>query len=75
MYHVDEFDAIVDPGQMGILAVGKVVKETAVKNDAICIIPRMKISLAVDHRIADGVAAAQLLDAIRLHLESVISIT
>ena len=56
MYHVDDFQALVYPGQSSILAVGRVVDD-------------MKMSLSVDHRVADGAAGAQFLNTIRLGLE------
>jgi pyruvate dehydrogenase E2 component (dihydrolipoamide acetyltransferase) len=69
MYGIDDFEAIVDPAQTAILAVGRVAEEAAVVDGGIRVIPRMKISLSIDHRVADGAAAAQFLNSIRENLE------
>lgn len=70
MHGVDEFHAIIDPDQSAILASGRVVEQTVVVNGGIYIVPQMKLNLTVDHRIADGVAAAEFLSCIRTELEA-----
>jgi pyruvate dehydrogenase E2 component (dihydrolipoamide acetyltransferase) len=70
MYGVDEFHAIVDPDQTAILATGKIVEQVSVVNGGIHILPQMRMSLTVDHRVADGVLAAQFLNTLREYLES-----
>jgi pyruvate dehydrogenase E2 component (dihydrolipoamide acetyltransferase) len=61
MYGVDSFTAIVDPAQTAILAVGRVMEQPVVEEGSVRIIPQMKITLVIDHRVADGVAAALFL--------------
>jgi pyruvate dehydrogenase E2 component (dihydrolipoamide acetyltransferase) len=70
MYGVEEFDAIIDPDQAAILATGQVADQVVAINGGIHVVPQMKMSLAVDHRIADGVAAAQFLTTVRQQLEN-----
>lgn len=69
MYHVDSFQAIVDPDQAAILAVGQITEQAIVRNGGIYIAPRMNIALTVDHRVVDGAQAAMFLDWIRAELE------
>ncbi|MBM3278064.1 MAG: 2-oxo acid dehydrogenase subunit E2 [Candidatus Handelsmanbacteria bacterium] len=69
MYGVDEFEALVDPDQAGILATGRVAEQVAVIDRGIRVVPQMKLSLSVDHRVADGAQAAQFLQTLRQILE------
>jgi len=62
MSRVDSFDAILNPPQAAILAVGR-IKERAIALDGqLAIEPTMQLRLSVDHRVPDGAAAARLLD-------------
>ena len=69
MYGVDEFAALVDPAQSTMLAVGRVVDQVVVRDRGLYIAPQMKLSLSVDHRVADGVLAAQFMQTLRETLE------
>lgn len=69
MFRIDSFDAIIDPDQSMILAVGRMADHVVAINGGIHITPQMMLSLVVDHRIADGAAAAQFLSAICEDLE------
>jgi pyruvate dehydrogenase E2 component (dihydrolipoamide acetyltransferase) len=70
MYGVDDFQAIVDPDQSAILAAGQITDQPIVVNGGIYVMPLMTLSLTVDHRVADGVAAAKFLGSVRAQLES-----
>jgi pyruvate dehydrogenase E2 component (dihydrolipoamide acetyltransferase) len=69
MFRIDSFDAIIDPDQSMILAVGQISDQVVAINGGIHIVPQMALSLTVDHRVADGAAAAQFINAIRDDLE------
>jgi len=69
MYGVDDFEAIVDPSQTAILAVGRIAEQVIVVDGGIRVAPLMNLSLTVDHRVADGALAAQFLGRIRDELE------
>jgi pyruvate dehydrogenase E2 component (dihydrolipoamide acetyltransferase) len=71
MYRVDSFQAIVDPDQSMILAVGRIADQVVAIEGGIHIAPQMTLSLSVDHRVADGAAAATFLNAIREDLERI----
>ncbi len=58
MYEIDEFAAIINPPQSGILAIGGIVKEFGVENDKPVEKNMITFTLSVDHRIADGAQAA-----------------
>jgi pyruvate dehydrogenase E2 component (dihydrolipoamide acetyltransferase) len=75
MFGLDEFTAIINPPEAGILAVGK-IEDTpvAVKKDGgtqgVEIHPVMKLTLSYDHRVVDGAPAARFLARIREYLEN-----
>lgn len=69
MHAVDGFQAIVDPAQAAILAVGRVAEQVVAIDGAIRVLPQLQLSLSVDHRVADGVAAARFLGTIKGSLE------
>jgi pyruvate dehydrogenase E2 component (dihydrolipoamide acetyltransferase) len=58
---IDSFIPIVVPGQCSILGVGKITDTCVSKGGEISVRKLMKMSLAVDHRIANGAEAAQFL--------------
>jgi pyruvate dehydrogenase E2 component (dihydrolipoamide acetyltransferase) len=60
MYRVDKFEALISPGQSSILAVGSIRKRPWVA-ETLGIKPTVIFNLIVDHRIADGAAAATFL--------------
>nr|WP_174505887.1 pyruvate dehydrogenase complex dihydrolipoamide acetyltransferase [Acinetobacter sp. Marseille-Q1620] len=69
MYGVSDFNAIINPPQSGILAVGTIQKKPVVVDDNIQITSVMRCSLSVDHRIVDGAIAAQWLKTFQTLIE------
>ena len=68
-YGVDAFTPIINPPQIGILGVGRVVEKPAVHNGEIAKRSMMYLSLTFDHRVIDGAPAAEFLRILRGHLE------
>ncbi len=64
MYGVDQFEAIVDPDQTAILAVGRVVERPAAIGGGVFVIPQLTLTLSVDHRTVDGAEAGGYLAAV-----------
>jgi len=69
MLGVDYFTAIINPPESAILAVGKVKNHVVDTGDGIGIRPIMKVTLCSDHRVIDGVVAAQFLNCLKEYLE------
>jgi len=65
MYGIDVFNAILNPPQATILAVGRIADRPAVRDGQIVARPLMYVTLSSDHRQLDGVEAAQFLQRIR----------
>ncbi len=69
MMDVENFTAIINPGESAILAVASGVKQPVVRNDQVVIRTIMKMTLSSDHRLIDGALAARFANAIRKFLE------
>ncbi|MET0156645.1 MAG: 2-oxo acid dehydrogenase subunit E2, partial [Methyloceanibacter sp.] len=69
MFGIDRFDAVINPPQASILAVGRGEKRPIVKDDALKIATVMSVTLSVDHRVIDGALGAELLAAFKAHIE------
>ncbi|MBW6474975.1 MAG: 2-oxo acid dehydrogenase subunit E2, partial [Anaerolineaceae bacterium] len=70
MFAVENFAAIINPPESGILAVSSARKEAVVIGDEIKISWRMKVTLSADHRATDGVEAAEFMKALAFQLEN-----
>jgi pyruvate dehydrogenase E2 component (dihydrolipoamide acetyltransferase) len=70
MFGIDNFDAIINPPHAAILAVGAGVAKPIVKDGIVVVGTVMSVTLSVDHRVIDGAMGAQLLTAIKDHLEN-----
>ncbi len=69
MYDVENFAAIINPPEAGILAVGSARQVPVVDGGAIKPGWRMKATIAVDHRVSDGAEAARFMQALAVFLE------
>ncbi len=69
-YGVEEFDAIINPPQGAILAVGRARPEPIEDDGAIRLVPVLHLSLSCDHRAIDGVDGAQFLEALANLIEA-----
>src|SRR5699024_5443452 len=70
MYGVTEFKAIINPPQAAILSVGGIHNVPVVKNGAVVAGKEMNITLSCDHRVVDGVAAAEFTKTVQKYLEN-----
>ncbi len=61
MFGITEFQAIINPPQSSIIAVGAIIKKPLINNDVIEIGHTMKSTISADHRALDGAVAAKLL--------------
>ena len=69
MLDVENFTAIINPGESAILAVSSIVKSPAVIDDALVIRSVMKMTLSADHRLIDGATAAKFINGIKRRLQ------
>jgi pyruvate dehydrogenase E2 component (dihydrolipoamide acetyltransferase) len=71
MLDVENFTAIINPGESAILAVSSTVKKAVVRDDKVVVRSMMKITLSSDHRLIDGAMAARFANALKQKLEDV----
>ena len=70
MYGIDHFNAIINPPESAILAVGRTVKTpVGMPDDTIALRPIMSLTLTIDHRSMDGVQAAKFLAEVKQRIE------
>ncbi|HEV8241864.1 MAG TPA: dihydrolipoamide acetyltransferase family protein [Thermoanaerobaculia bacterium] len=65
---VDAFTPVLNPPQSAILGVGRIADRAVVEEGRLVVAPTCVLSLTFDHRVADGVPAAQLLAAVAARL-------
>ena len=70
MFGVKQFDAVINPPQACILAVGAGEQRPVVKDGQIVPATVMSCTLSVDHRVVDGAIGAELLAAIKRYIET-----
>jgi pyruvate dehydrogenase E2 component (dihydrolipoamide acetyltransferase) len=70
MFGVKQFDAVINPPQACILAVGAGEQRPVVKEGEIVPATVMTCTLSVDHRVVDGAIGAELLAAIKRYIEN-----
>ncbi len=68
-FGIREFSAIINPPEVGILAIGAAEKRAVVKGDQIVIRTMMSVTLSCDHRVVDGATAADFLRTLKETLE------
>ncbi|OQY03824.1 MAG: hypothetical protein B6I25_07660 [Planctomycetales bacterium 4572_13] len=70
MFGVEEFSAIINPPESAILAIGAIREGVVVENGAMRPSRLMTVTLSVDHRVIDGIVAAQFLKTLKELLEA-----
>ena len=70
MYGIDEFTAVINPPEGGILAVGAMAPKPVVKNEEIAIRQMMRVTMSCDHRVIDGATGAQFLQSFKKAMEN-----
>jgi pyruvate dehydrogenase E2 component (dihydrolipoamide acetyltransferase) len=69
MLGIEEFSAIINPPEAAILAIGAVRQVPVAVDGQVVIGYRMKATLSVDHRVADGASGARFLQTLRRLIE------
>ena len=66
---VEEFTAIINPPNAGIVAIGAAESRPVVVNGQIVVRERMKVTMSCDHRVIDGALGAEFLKTLRQYIE------
>ena len=70
MFGVDRFDAIINPPQVAILAVGAAQDRVVARNGKAEVAKVVSAELSCDHRVVDGAAGGRFLSDLRSRIES-----
>ena len=70
MLDIDEFTAVINPPEAGILAVGRIVGKPVEHGGAIVLRRRMRLTMSCDHRVIDGATGARFLQTLKGMLEN-----
>ena len=74
MFGIDQFTAIINPPEAGILAIGGVEEKPVVVDGALEIRQRMRVTMSCDHRVIDGATGAKFLQTVRRYIENPLSL-
>ena len=70
MHGIARFDAIINPPQVAILAIGAAEERVVVRNGSPAVARMMTLTLSVDHRVIDGAVGAAFLATLRQLIET-----
>ena len=70
MFGIDQFTAIINPPEAGILAVGGVEEKPVVIDGRVEVRQRMRVTMSCDHRAIDGATGAKFLKTLRRYVEN-----
>ena len=70
MLDIEEFTAIINPPEAGILAVGRMKQQPVAHDGSVALRRRMRVTMSCDHRVIDGATGAQFLKTLKGMLEN-----
>ena len=70
MFGIDEFTAIINPPEGGILAIGAMTARPVIRDGAVVARQMMRVTMSCDHRIIDGATGAKFLQTFKKILEN-----
>jgi pyruvate dehydrogenase E2 component (dihydrolipoamide acetyltransferase) len=70
MYGIKHFEAVINPPQGCILAVGAGEQRAVVKNGQLAVATVMSCTLSCDHRVVDGVVGAEYMQVLKSIIEN-----
>jgi pyruvate dehydrogenase E2 component (dihydrolipoamide acetyltransferase) len=74
MFGIDQFTAIINPPEAGILAIGGVEEKPIVVDEELVVRQRMRVTMSCDHRVIDGATGAKFLQTVRRYIENPLSL-
>ena len=74
MFGIDQFTAIINPPEAGIIAVGGVEEKPVVVEGTVVLRKRMRVTMSCDHRVIDGATGAKFLQTVRRLIENPVAL-
>ena len=70
MFDIDQFTAVINPPEAGIVAVGSIVPKPVVQDGAVTVRRRLRLTMSCDHRVIDGATGAAFMKTLKQMLEN-----
>ena len=70
MFDIDQFTAVINPPEAGILAVGSIGPKVVVYDGQVATRRRLRVTMSCDHRVIDGATGAAFLRTLKQMLEN-----
>jgi len=70
MFGIDQFTAIINPPEVGIIAVGTAMDRVVSENGEFKVRKHLRLTMSCDHRAVDGAVGAQFLQTLRRLIEN-----
>ncbi|HEX4651054.1 MAG TPA: dihydrolipoamide acetyltransferase family protein [Granulicella sp.] len=74
MFGIDQFTAIINPPEAGIIAIGGVEAKPVVIDGQLEVRQRMRVTMSCDHRVIDGATGAKFLQTLQRYFENPLSL-
>jgi pyruvate dehydrogenase E2 component (dihydrolipoamide acetyltransferase) len=74
MFGIDQFTAIINPPEAGILAIGGSEEKAVVIDGSLEVRHRMRVTMSCDHRAVDGATGAKFLQTVKRYIENPLSL-
>jgi pyruvate dehydrogenase E2 component (dihydrolipoamide acetyltransferase) len=70
MFGIDQFTAIINPPEVGILAIGAAEDKVEVVDGEFVVKKKLRVTMSCDHRAVDGAVGAEFLRTLRRMIEN-----
>ena len=70
MFDIDQFTAVINPPEAGIVAIGSIVAKAVPDGDRVTVRRRLRLTMSCDHRVIDGATGAAFLKTLKQMLEN-----
>jgi pyruvate dehydrogenase E2 component (dihydrolipoamide acetyltransferase) len=70
MFDIDQFTAVINPPEAGIIAVGSIAAKAVPEGERVVVRRRMRLTMSCDHRVIDGATGAAFLKTLKQMLEN-----
>jgi pyruvate dehydrogenase E2 component (dihydrolipoamide acetyltransferase) len=74
MFGIDQFTAVINPPEAGIIAVGAITSQPVAHEGAVTVRRRIRLTMSCDHRVIDGATGAKFLQTVKRMLENPLAI-
>jgi pyruvate dehydrogenase E2 component (dihydrolipoamide acetyltransferase) len=70
MFDIDQFTAVINPPEAGIVAIGSITPKPVSDGDRVVVRRRLRVTMSCDHRVIDGATGAAFLKTLKQMLEN-----